>query len=82
MELLGALPLAKLVRDGSCFDNLNARSPNPVARCHLIVHVLNSTIQGCVPVFFVHVVVPGSALVTQPDTIILDHGWVLLIDLK
>jgi len=82
VELLGAFPLAKLVRDCSCFDDLDAREPDPVARSHLIVHLLNSTIQSGVTVFLVHVVITGTTLVAQPDTIVLDHSRVLLIDLN
>lgn len=44
VELLSALPLAKLCGDGGSLDNLNARKPDSVSRCHLSVHLLDSPI--------------------------------------
>jgi len=44
VELLGALPLAKLGWDGGSLDDLDAREPDPMTRSHLIVHRLNCTI--------------------------------------
>ena len=82
MELLGALSLAKLSGDGSGLNDLDARKPNPVARRHLSVHLLNSTIQSSVPVFLVHVVITCSALVSQPYSKVLDRGRILLKNLQ
>jgi hypothetical protein len=53
-----------------------------VAGSHLCVHLLNCTIEGSVTVLLVHVVVSGPALVTQPDTKVLDSGRVLLKNLQ
>jgi len=82
VELLGTLSLAKLSWDGSCLDDLDAWKPHPMARCHLSVHLFNSTIKGCVSVFLVHVVITSSALVSQPYSIILDRGRILLKNLQ
>ncbi|KAL0432833.1 UNVERIFIED_CONTAM: hypothetical protein Slati_2617600 [Sesamum latifolium] len=67
MKLLGALLLAKLSWNGGCLDDLDAMMTNPVARRHLSVHLLNSTIQGCITILLVHVVITSSTLVSQPD---------------
>lgn len=75
MELLGALALAEFGRDCSSLDDLNAMVPDTVTGCHLIVHLLNSTIQCGVPVLLVHVVITSPALVPQPDAIVLDLCW-------
>jgi len=78
MELLGALTLAELGRDGRRLDDLDAREPNPVTRCHLGVHLFNCAIQSGVPILLVHVVIAGSALIPQPDAVVLDLGRILL----
>lgn len=76
MELLGVFAFAQLRGDGGCLDNLDARKPNTVTGCHLVVHLFDGTVECGVPVFLVHVVVPSSALVPQPDAIVLDFCWV------
>ena len=81
MELLGVVSLAELDMNSRGFDDLNARGSHTVARSHLCVLLLNSTIQRGVTALLVHVVVAGSALVAQPDAIVLDRGWVFLKDL-
>lgn len=78
VELLGAFPLAKFSRDGSSLDDLDTRKPDPVARSHLNVHLLHSSVEGCVTVLLVHVVITCPALIPQPNTIVLDSSWVLL----
>nr|XP_018680316.1 PREDICTED: uncharacterized protein LOC108952562 [Musa acuminata subsp. malaccensis] len=62
-------------RNGGSPDNLDAKAPDSVAGCHLVVHLLHGTVQCSIPVLFVHVVVTCSALVPQPDAIILDLCW-------
>lgn len=81
MELLGALPLAKLSWNCGRLDDLDAMTAYPVTRSHLSVHVLNSTIQGCITILLVHVVITGSTLIAQPDPVVLDCGRVLLKNL-
>lgn len=82
MKLLSALCLAKFCMYGGCFDDLNAWKPYPVARSHFIVHLLDSTIESSVTVFLVHVVVTSSALISQPNSIVLDLGWFSLKNLQ
>lgn len=82
MELLGALPLAEFCWDSCCLDNLDARRPHPVTRCHLSVHVFYSTIQSCVSVLLVHVVITSPTLVSQPDSIVVDRSWIFLKNLQ
>lgn len=81
MELFGNFPLAKFSWDSGRLDNLDAMMANPVTRSHFGVHLLYSTIQSGISVLFVHVMITSPTLVTQPDTIVLDCGWVLLKDL-
>jgi hypothetical protein len=81
VELLGVVPLAQLEINRRGLDDLDARGSHSVARSHLSVHLLHSTIHSSVTVLLVHVVVTGSALVAQPDTKVLDRGWVALKDL-
>jgi hypothetical protein len=82
VELFSVVPLAESEVDCSSLDDLDARRPDTVARSHLSVHLLNSTIEGGVTVFLVHVVVASPALVTQPNAIVLDCSWILLKDLQ
>ena len=82
MKLLGPLPLAKFGWDSSSFNDLDAMITDPVAGSHLVVHLLNTTIQSGITVLLVHVVIPSSTLIPQPDAIILDLGWVLLKNLQ
>lgn len=82
MELFGALSLAELGWDCSRLDDLNAVMADPVTWSHFIVHLFNSTIQSCITVLLVHVVIPGSALVPQPYPKIFYSGRVLLKDLE
>jgi len=81
VELLGVVPLAELEVDCCCLNDLDAGGPHTVTGGHLVVHLLHSTIQGGVTVLLVHVVVTCSALVTQPDAVVLDCGRVALKDL-
>lgn len=82
VELLSTLPLAKFSRDCGSLNDLDAMATDPVARSHLGVHVLNSTIQSSITVLLVHVVITSSTLIPQPDTIVLDLCWVLLKNLQ
>ena len=79
--MFGALPFAELGWDGGRLDNLDAMIADPVARTHLSVHLLNTTIQSGITVLLVHIVITSPTLVTQPDTIVLDCSWVLLKNL-
>ncbi|BAS95362.1 Os05g0565050, partial [Oryza sativa Japonica Group] len=82
VELLSVVPLAELEVNCCGLDDLNAGEPHTVTRGHLGVHLLHSTIQSSVTVFLVHVVVTCSALVTQPDAVVLDRCRVTLKDLR
>lgn len=82
MELFGTLPLAELGRYSGSFDNLNAMRTDPVTRSHLSVHLLNSTIQSGITVLLVHVMITSSALVSQPNAVVLDCRRVLLKNLQ
>lgn len=82
MELLGAFPLAEFCRNGCCLNDLDAWAPHSMARSHLVIHVLDSPVQCCIPILLVHVVITCSALIPQPNTIVLDLGWVLFKNLQ
>lgn len=81
-ELLGALPFAKLSWDGGSLNNLDAWTPDSMTRCHFVVHLFNSTVQSSISVFLVHVVITGSALISQPNSIVLDLGRIFLKNLQ
>uniref|UniRef100_A0A7N0T4U6 Uncharacterized protein n=1 Tax=Kalanchoe fedtschenkoi TaxID=63787 RepID=A0A7N0T4U6_KALFE len=74
-------PLAQLGWDGGSLDDQNAGEPHSVTRSHLSVHLLNNPVQGGVTVLLVHVVVASTTLVSEPDTVVLNGGWVLLKNL-
>jgi hypothetical protein len=82
MELLSVLTLAQWDRYGGCFDDLNAGETHMVTRYHLIIHLLNCSIQGCVTVLLVHVMIPCPALKPHLDTKVLGCCWVLLKNLQ
>ena len=82
MELLRTFPLAELCRNSRCLNDLDAGAPNPMTRSHLGIHLLDSTVQCRIPILLVHVVVTSSALIPQPNAIVIDLGWVLLKDLQ
>ncbi len=82
MELLSVLTLAQRDRYGGCFDDLNAGETHTVRRCHLIIHLLNCSIQACVTVLLVHVMIPCPALKPHPDTKVLGCCWVFLKNLQ
>lgn len=81
MELFGALPFAELSWDGGSLDDLNAGKPDPMAGSHLIVHLLDCTIQCGITVLLIHVVIASPTLIPQPNTIVLNFCWVLLKNL-
>lgn len=82
MELLCAFSLAQLGWYCGCPDDLNAWRPYSVTRSHLSVHLLNSTVKSSVSIFLVHIVIPSSALISQPDSIVLNFGRILLKNLQ
>lgn len=49
---------------------------------HMGWYLLNSTIEGDIPVLLVHVVVASTGLISHPDTVVFDLGGVLLSDLQ
>lgn len=65
------------------FNNLqdvNRSKSGSVSGSQVLVHLLNGTDSGNVSVFFVHVVGTRSGVVSDPDTEVLDLGWVGLGD--
>jgi len=44
VELLSALPFAQISWDGGGLNDLDARKPDPMTRCHFVVHCLHSTV--------------------------------------
>lgn len=82
VELLGTLPFAQLSRDGGSLNYLDAWMPHSMTRCHFIVHLLNSTIQSRVTVLLVHIMITSATLISQPNSIVLNLGRILLKDLQ
>jgi len=81
MKLLCILTLAQRDRHSCCLDNLDAWHADTMAGCHLIIHLLYSTIESDVSILLVHVVVTSSALVPHPNAKVLDGCWVFFKDL-
>lgn len=52
-----------------------------MAACHLLVHLLNSTVQSSIAILLVHVVNASSAVVADRDSKVLNAVWLLLKDL-
>lgn len=82
MELLGAVPLTQFSWNSGRLNDLDAVLADPVTWSHLCVHLFHSSIQCGITVLLVHVVIPRSTLIPQPNTIVLDLSWVLLKDLQ
>lgn len=82
VELLGALPFAQLSWDGGSLNYLDAWMPHPMSRRHFGVHMLNCTVQSSISVFLVHIVIPSTTLIPQPNSIILNLGRILLKNLQ
>jgi len=81
VELLGVHTLAHFRGNGGSLDDLDTRRAHPMTRSHLIIHLLNCSVECKITVFLVHVVVAGSALVPHPDTVVLDGSGILLENL-
>jgi len=81
VKLLGVLTLAERYWNSCSLNDLDARGTHPMARSHLIVHLLHCSIESQISVLLVHVVVASPALIAHPDTIVLDGGGVLLKNL-
>lgn len=82
VELFGIHTLAQRHRDGSSLDDLDAGEAHPMTGSHLVIHLLHCSIKCKITVLLVHIVVAGSALISHPDPVVLDGGWILLKDLN
>ena len=80
MELLdvGTLGIRRL--DSGCLDDRNTAMADTVTRSHLLVELLNGTVEGDITVLLVGVVDTGTGVVTNPDAKVLDSGGILLED--
>lgn len=81
MKLLGIVSLAQRDRDRRRLDDLDARESDSVTRSHLVIHLLDSSVQRGITILLIHVVVTCTTLIPHPDTEVLNSGWLLLEDL-
>ena len=68
-------------RDNGGGQHLDVGAGCAMAAGHLLVHLLDCTVQGEVAVLLVHVVGARSAVVANADAEVLDLLWSLLEDL-
>ncbi|KAH3663671.1 hypothetical protein OGAPHI_005072 [Ogataea philodendri] len=73
LDIVGLLQLDNL-------QNVDRSKSGSVSSSKVGVHGLDSTNSADVSVFLVHVVGSGSGVVSDPDTEVLDLGWVGLAD--
>lgn len=69
------------VRDNAGADHLNSLSTGTVATGHLVVHLGHGTAERGVTVLLVHVDGKSAGEITENDTVVLDGGGMLLVDL-
>ena len=73
MELLGVGSSAFSSFDCLDLHDVDAGETGPVARGHIGIELLDGSGDGGVAEFLVHVVDSGSAVVANPDTVVLDR---------
>lgn len=76
----GALGLFGL--NGLDLENVDAVSLGTMTGSHVTVALRDGSGNSSVTVFTVHVVVSGTGVVLEPDSVILDGSWVLFKYLK
>lgn len=81
VELQRRDALAVSIGDGRSADDLDGLVAGSVTAGHVVVQVLNGTVEGGVSVLTVHIVGTGAGVVLHPDTEVLDVSAVLLGDL-
>ena len=72
--------LEVLVFNNGSLDDLDGTITSTVSTSHLLIALLHSTEESVITILLVHVVSTGTRIVSQPDTVVLDFG-VLLVDL-
>ena len=75
MHLHDMLTTALLIGDGGGMDDLNGAGVRAMASGHLLVELAHRAIDVHVAELLVHVVRICSAVVAQPDAVILHLGW-------
>lgn len=59
---------------------MDGSESSSVSSSQISVHGFDSTDSGDVSVFLVHVVSTGSGVVSDPDSKVLDGGWLVFSD--
>lgn len=81
-ELLDVLSLdISGLLDLSNLQDVDGSESGSVSSSHVLVQGLNSSDSRDISDLLVHVVGAGSGVVSDPDTKVLDLGWVSLVDL-
>mmetsp|Transcript_22090 Transcript_22090/g.41651 ORF Transcript_22090/g.41651 Transcript_22090/m.41651 type:complete len:203 (+) Transcript_22090:63-671(+) len=81
MHLHHMLASAHVIWDGRGVDDLDRTRVGSVSASHLLVQLPYSTIDVHVAELLVHVVRVGTAVISQPDAIVLHLGWGLVVKL-
>lgn len=68
--------------DGLDLEDVDAVSLGTMTSSHVTVALGDGSGNGGVTVLTVHVVVSGTGIVLEPDSVVLDGSWVLLEHLK
>ena len=63
-------------------NDLDGGLASAVLASHFSVKLLNSSVQGNITEFLVHVVGPGTRIVPEPDAVVLDVVRVLFENLR
>ncbi|GMT21344.1 hypothetical protein PFISCL1PPCAC_12641, partial [Pristionchus fissidentatus] len=67
--------------DGLDLEDVDAVSTGTMASSHVTIHLGDGSGDADITVLTVHVVVAGTGIVLEPDTVVLDGSLVLLEDL-
>lgn len=78
--LIGVVSLDFLILDDSSLDDLNIASHSSVTSSHIIVHLTDSSGESNISVLLVHIVGSTSALVSKPDSKVLNLAGRLVED--
>lgn len=80
MELLDISSLAFRRWNSRSLNNRNSRMSHTMSTSHLLVHLLYCPIQGGISVLFIRIMHSGTRVISHPDSIVFNRGWVLFKD--
>lgn len=81
MELSDVCSLALRCLDSSCFNDRDGTMSGTVPTSHLLVHLFYGAIKSGISVLLVRIVDTSTRVVSNPNSVILNGGWILLENL-